>query len=327
VFAVYAEAPNPAEPLAALVLGERPEPEQPPGWVLVRVRAASLNMHDVNTLRGVRTESYPMILGCDASGVLDDGTEVVVHSCVSDPSWAGAEALDPERSVLSERFQGSFAQTVAVPARNAVPKPPSLTHAEAACLPTAWLTAYRMVFVNAAVRPGQTVLVDGRDRLGSISAAAIALARAAGLRVWATARNDRDRALAAEQGAHRVFAVGEPLPQPADAVLDAGVDDAGWSHLTGLVRPGGAIVCAGWRRGVSAVGYCAALDELIFREIRLVGSTMGEAEDLAALVAFLDLTGLRPKIAEQLPLGRASEGFRAMLGGGVPGKIVFTVDA
>jgi NADPH:quinone reductase-like Zn-dependent oxidoreductase len=326
VFAVYAKTPNPIDPLAALVLGERPQPPVPSGWTAVTVRAASLNMHDVNTLRGVRMrpERYPMILGCDGSGELADGTEVVVHACVGEPGWGGPEVLDPGRSVLSERYPGSFADTVVVPARNAVPKPASLSHAEAACLPTAWLTAYRMVFVNSGARPGQTLLVDGRDRLGSIATAAIALARAAGFEVWVTATRPKDRVLAEDLGAHRVLGVDEKPPRLVDAVLDAGTDEAGWSHATGYVRAGGAIVCAGWRSGHSGPGYRMALDDLIFPEVRLVGSTMGSTEDLAALLSFLDRTGLRPRIAVQLPLTSADDGFCAMLGGGVAGKIVFT---
>jgi NADPH:quinone reductase-like Zn-dependent oxidoreductase len=327
VFAAYAKAPDPTDPLAALVLGERPDPQPPAGWTTVRVRAASLNMHDVNTLRGVRMspERYPMVLGCDGTGVLDDGTEVVIHSCISSPGWVGPETLDPGRSVLSEHHQGSFAELVVVPARNVVPKPPSLTHAEAACLPTAWLTAYRMLFVSAGVHPGQTILVDGRDRLGSIATAVIQLARAAGFEVWAIARRPRDRELADQLGAHRVFRDDEHrLPGQVDAVFDAGVDEAGWSHAVPLLRPGAAVVCAGWRSGATAVGYRMGLDDLIFRELRLVGSTMGTVEDLANLLSFLDRTGLRPPIALELPLRRADEGIRTMLAGGVPGKIVFT---
>jgi NADPH:quinone reductase-like Zn-dependent oxidoreductase len=325
VFAVYAKAPDADDPLTGLVLGERPEPVPPAGWAAVRIRAASLNMHDINTLRGVRMrpDRYPMILGCDGAGVLDDGTEVVVHACVASPGWVGPETLDPGRTVLSEHHQGSFADTVVVPRRNLVAKPAALSYAEAACLPTAWLTAYRMLFVSAGARPGQTVLVDGRDRLGSIAAAAIALARAGGVDVWVLANRARDRVLAEALGAHRVFGSGERPPRPVDAVLDAGTDEARWSHVTPLLRPGGVVACAGWRSGTTAVGYRLGLDDVIVRELRVVGSTMGTVEDLADLLSLLERTGLRPTIARAVPLRRADEGFREMLAG-VTGKIVFT---
>ena len=97
-----------------------------------------------------------MILGCDAAGVDEDGNEVIVHSVINDPSWHGDETLDPRRSLLSERYPGTFAERVAVPRWNLVPKPAELSFEEAACLPTAWLTAYRMLFTpRRASRPGR----------------------------------------------------------------------------------------------------------------------------------------------------------------------------
>ena len=90
MFAVYAAEPNPDAPLDALVVGERPDPEVPDGSVAVHVEAASLNMHDLWTLRGVgiKPEQFPMILGCDGAGRLDDGTEVVIYPVIGDPTIA-----------------------------------------------------------------------------------------------------------------------------------------------------------------------------------------------------------------------------------------------
>ena len=129
MFAVYAESFSTDEPLSGLVVGERPAPEAPEGWTTVTVKAASLNHHDLWSLRGVglREEALPMILGCDAAGLDEDGNEVVVHAVVSDPSWTGDETLDPKRSLLSERYQGTFADKVVVPKGNVVPKPASLS--------------------------------------------------------------------------------------------------------------------------------------------------------------------------------------------------------
>src|SRR3712207_1700364 len=178
------------DPLSGLTVGDRPEPEVPEGWARVTVRAASLNHHDLWSLRGVGlpADRLPMILGCDAAGVDEDGNEVIVHSVVASPGWSGDETLDPKRSLLSELHQGTFAERVAVPRRNLVPKPASLSFEEAACLPTAWLTAYRMLFAKADVQPGQTVLVQGAG--GRVATAAIALGRHAGLRGWGTSRDE-----------------------------------------------------------------------------------------------------------------------------------------
>src|SRR3954454_15688446 len=189
MLAAYAARTAPDDPLTALEVGERPAPEVPDGWARVHVRAASLNHHDLWSLRGVgiSSDALPMILGCDAAGVDDGGNEVVVHSVISDPDWRGDETLDPRRSLLSERHAGTFAEQVVVPARNLVPKPPALSFADAACLPTAWLTGYRMLFTRASVVPGATVLVQGAG--GGVATELIVLARAAGARVWATSRS------------------------------------------------------------------------------------------------------------------------------------------
>jgi NADPH:quinone reductase-like Zn-dependent oxidoreductase len=177
-----------------------------------------------------------MILGGDAAGIDDDGREVVVHAVICDPSWTGDETFDPARSLLSERYQGTFAERVVVPRRNLVPKPASLSFVEASCLPTAWLTAYRMLFVRGQLTPGETVLVQGAG--GGLSTALITLARAGGLRVFVTSRDDAKRTRALELGAHEVFATGERLPAPVDAVMES-VGQATWQHSVSSLRPGG----------------------------------------------------------------------------------------
>jgi NADPH:quinone reductase-like Zn-dependent oxidoreductase len=180
MLAVFAAEIDRDDPLSGLRIEERPDPEVPAGWTVVTVKAASLNHHDLWSLRGVGLpeDRLPMILGCDAAGLDEDGNEVVVHSVISDPDWRGDETIDPKRSLLSERHQGTLAERVAVPRRNVLPKPPELSFEEAACLPTAWLTAYRMLFTRAGVEPGMTVLIQGAG--GGVATAAITLASAAG---------------------------------------------------------------------------------------------------------------------------------------------------
>src|SRR3954447_19495986 len=163
MLAAFAARISPDAPLSALEVGRLPEPDVPPGWARVRVRATSLNHHDLWSLRGVGlpAERLPMILGCDGAGIDDDGNEVIVHAVIGAPDWRGDETLDPKRSLLSERYQGTLADEVVVPKRNLVPKPAALSWEEGACLPTAWLTAYRMLFTQSGLRPGDTLLVQG----------------------------------------------------------------------------------------------------------------------------------------------------------------------
>lgn len=322
MFAVYASAFSSDDPLSGLVLGDLPEPELPDGWVRVRLKAASLNHHDLWSLRGVglREEALPMILGCDAAGIDEDGNEVVVHSVISSPDWTGDETLDPARSLLSEKHPGTFAETVMVPRRNVVPKPSSLSFEEAACLPTAWLTAYRMLFTQGGLRAGDTVLVQGAG--GGVATALIVLGRAAGLRVLATSRDEAKRSRALEIGAHEVFESGARLPVKVDAVMET-VGRATWSHSIRSLRPGGSLVISGTTSGPQLDD--AELTRIFFLQLRVQGSTMGTRSELASLVSLLDATGSRPLIDRTLPLSEARDGFAAMAEGDVFGKIVFTL--
>jgi NADPH:quinone reductase-like Zn-dependent oxidoreductase len=320
MFAVYAAEPNADAPLDPLTVGERPEPEVPDGWVAVTVTAASLNMHDIWTLRGVgiKPDQFPMILGCDGAGTLPDGTEVVLHSVIGDPAWDGDETLDPKRTLLTEKHQGTFAETVVVPTRNVVPKPAGLTPVQASVMGTAWLTAYRMLFTKSGLRPGQTMLVQGAS--GGVSTALVQLGRAAGMRVWVTGRSEGKRAVAERLGAHATFPSGERLPERVDAVFET-VGDATWSHSMRALKPGGVIVVSG---STSGPNPGADLQRLFFLQLRVIGSTMGTRQELVDLLRFVDNAGISPEIGLELPMDRAEEGVRAMLDGDTAGKIVLT---
>jgi NADPH:quinone reductase-like Zn-dependent oxidoreductase len=321
MFAVYAESFSFDEPLSGLVVGERPDPVAEDGWTTVRVKAAALNHHDLWSLQGVglREEALPMVLGCDAAGLDEDGNEVVVHAVVSDPSWSGDETLDPKRSLLSERHQGTFADRVVVPRRNVVPKPASLSFEEAACLPTAWLTAFRMLFVQGGLRPGDSVLVQGAG--GGVATALVSLARAGGLRVYATSRDEIKRQRAVELGAHEAFETGARLPDRVDAVMET-VGAATWSHSVKSLRPGGTIVISGATSGPNPDN--AELTRIFFLQLRVIGSTMGTRGELASLTELLDVSGVRPVIDRVLPMEEAADGFAAMASGDLFGKVVFT---
>jgi NADPH:quinone reductase-like Zn-dependent oxidoreductase len=322
MFAAYAEGFSKDDPLSGLTLGDRPGPEAPDGWTTVTVRAASLNHHDVWSLRGVglKEDQLPMTLGCDAAGYDEDGNEVLVHAVISDPSWMGDETLDPARSLLSERYPGTFAEQVAVPRRNVVPKPAGLSFEEAACLPTAWLTAYRMLFTQAELKPGDAVLVQGAG--GGVATALITLARAGGLRVFATSRDEEKRKRAMDLGAHEAVETGARLPQRVDAVMET-VGAATWAHSLKSLRPGGTVVISGATSGPNPDS--TELNRIFFLQLRVHGSTMGTRDELRQLAAFLDVTGARPLIDRTMPLSQARDGFAAMAEGNLFGKIVFTL--
>jgi NADPH:quinone reductase-like Zn-dependent oxidoreductase len=319
MLAAYAADFAPEDPLSVLEVGDRPQPQPGPGWTTVQVKAASLNHHDLWTLRGVgiTSDRLPMVLGCDAAGIdTATGAEVVVHSVIGDDAWSGDETLDPKRSLLSERYQGSLAEYVTVPSRNLLAKPAELSFVEAACLPTAWLTAYRMLFVNTVLTPGQTVLVQGAS--GGVASACIALARAAGLQVWATARTEAKQDAALRFGAHQSFASGARLPERVDAVMET-VGAATWSHSLKSLRPGGRVVISGATSGAMPP---AELNRIFFLQLQVIGSTMGTRAELADLMAFLRVSGLRPTIDRTLPLEHVAEGLAAMEAGDLLGKIV-----
>jgi len=321
MFAVYADSFSSDNPLSGLVVGERPDPTPPDGWTTVTVKAASLNHHDLWSLRGVglKQEALPMILGCDAAGLDEDGNEVLVHAVISDPAWSGDETFDPKRSLLSERHQGTFADKVVVPRANVIAKPASMSFEEAACLPTAWLTAYRMLFTQGGLKAGDTVLVQGAG--GGVATALITLARAGGLRVLATSRDEGKRARALEIGAHDVFESGARLPVKVDAAMET-VGRATWSHSIRSLRPGGKIVISGTTSGPNLDD--AELTRIFFLQLQVIGSTMGTRTELASLVNLLDATGARPLVDRVLPMEKAREGFAAMAEGDVFGKIVLT---
>jgi NADPH:quinone reductase-like Zn-dependent oxidoreductase len=320
--AVYAAAQSATDPLSGLVIGERPDPVARPGWTTVTLRAAGLNHHDIWSLKGVGlpADRLPMILGCDGAGVDEAGREVIVHAVVSSPEWLGDETLDPRRSLLSEVHDGTLADRVAVPVGNLVPKPAGLSWESAACLSTAWLTAYRMLFTNAGVTPGATVLVQGAG--GGVATALIQLGAAAGFRVWVTSRSEAKAARAVEIGAAAAFGSGERLPDRVDAVLET-VGAATWSHSVNSLKPGGTIVISGATSGDAPPK--AELTKIFFKQLRVVGSTMGSRAELERLASFVVEAGIEPAIDSVLPLDRAREGFDRMLHEDVFGKVVFTL--
>ncbi len=321
MLAAYASAINPDDPLAGLKVEQIADPDVPDGWELVTVRAAALNHHDLWSLKGVglSADLLPMVLGCDAAGVSSDGTEVVVHAVIGDPAAGGGdETLDPKRSLLSEKHPGALAEQVAVPRRNLVPKPADLSFEEAACLPTAYLTAYRMLVTRSGLQGPGTVLVQGAG--GGVATALILLGKALGHTVFATSRDEGKRAKAESLGADGVFEPGARLPVRVDAVMET-VGEATWAHSLKSLRPGGTLVVCGATSGPNPP---ADLNRVFFLQLSVVGSTMGTRDELAGLLKLLADTGVRPLIHDVRPLADARDSFAALSGGDVFGKLVLT---
>jgi NADPH:quinone reductase-like Zn-dependent oxidoreductase len=322
MLAAYIEAFDSGDPASVVLVGERPPASAPdPSWAIVTVRAASLNQHDLFSARGVglAAERLPMILGMDAAGIDEDGNEVIAHTIIQSERYIGEELLDPGISSLSEVAPGTFAEQVAVPRRNLISKPEGLSFEEAACLPTAWLTAYGMLFDAAPdLRPGDIVLVQGAA--GGVASGLIALGRAAGLRMWVTGRTPQKRSFAASIGAERTFEPGARLPERVAAVMDS-VGAPTWSHSLKCLRKGGTMVVAG-----ATGGYLAQTEvaRLFVNRLKIVGTNMGTREDLLRLAALVVAGGVKPPIDRTFKLEDAPAAFRAMQTGELLGKIVLT---
>ena len=321
MFAGYAKEANFNDPLASVVVGERPEPVVPEGWVRVRVTHASLNRHEIFTLLGVTAQEqpipFPMILGNDGAGLLDDGTPVVIYPLIGSDSWRGDETLDPAWHVFSELVPGTMADYVAVPRRNAIPLPEGLSPLNAALLGTAWLTAYRALFTKSGLKPGETLLVQGAS--GGMATALIQMGRAAGFRVWATTRSEEGRKIALRLGADAVFSANEELPRRVDAVVDnVGADT--WAHSLRSLKRGGTLVVNG-----ATTGGIAETDliRIFVEQIDIRGTIMGTLEEMKALMSFIVTAGIEPEVGAAIQMTEARDAIGAMIAGHTRGKTVF----
>ena len=342
--AVYAARAGGDDPLANLEVGDVPEPELRPGWALVRFAAGSLNHHDVWTLRGVSATPVvpPHILGCDLAGTVEryagdppeqappPGARVVVHgvvTCGHCPACLGDEAgVCRSARLFSETpLAGTFSELVAVPVGNLIELPDSVSFESAACLPTAYLTAYHMLFARAGLRPGMNVLVHGVT--GGVPSAAILLARLAGLTFFATSRDAAKRALATELGAAAVFApereaaralIGLTGGMGVDAVIET-VGEPTWDLTLRAVKPGGTVVVAGATGGINPP---AQLNRVFYRNVTVAGSSMGSRAELRRLVELCARGVLQPLIGSRHRLEDAPQAFAEMVHGELRGKVL-----
>jgi NADPH:quinone reductase-like Zn-dependent oxidoreductase len=320
--AVWAAKGEPNDPLKALRNDIWKIPHVPEGWVRVKVKAVGLNYHDIFTLRGLGMFDlkFPLILGNEGTGTLEDGKEVIIFPVMGNPNFKGDVTLDPDRHVLGELTQGSLAEYVVVPRENVVEKPKGMKWETAAVLGIAWLTAYRMLFTRSGLKKGQKMLVQGST--GGVATALIQLGCAAGMTVWCTGRTEEKRELAKKLGAHRTFLPGEQLPEKVAAVFDMSGEKT-FKHSMESVGTGGTIVSCGLHSG----GMFTEVDlmKLFTQQINIHGTYAGTKGEFEELVAFVDEHAIIPHISKVLPLEKAGEGLRAILDGQVLGKVVVKV--
>ncbi|MCP2163520.1 zinc-binding dehydrogenase [Goodfellowiella coeruleoviolacea] len=318
--------------LAGLTVQDIDTPTPGDTEVLVRVRSAALNHRDLFVFEARQPDAGPFVPGSDGAGVVAavgsavdgvaPGDEVIIDPTLG---WRSRAEVPEVPEILGGPTNGTFAEFVTVPAENVVAKPSHLDWAEAAALPLSGVTAYRALFTRGGLRAGEHVLLPG---IGSgVATIALAMAKAAGARVSVTSRGqdklDRALGLGAD---HAVSSSGdwrELLPEPVDLVVDS-VGSATFDACLRVLRPGGRLVSLGATTGPDVT---LSLRELFFRQISLLGTSMGSAEDFHDMVAFVAEHRLRPVVHRAVPLAEGPAALAALAGGEQFGKLVLTVSA
>lgn len=324
---------------------DRPMPEPGPGEVRVAVRAAGLNHLDTWVRRGVPGHAFPLpiVPGCDGAGVLDAvgpgvarevGQRVVLAPGVvaGDDAWTarGLDQLSPTYGIFGETQDGTCAEYVVVPARNALPLADALSFTDAAAFPLVMLTAWNMVVRRAQVEPGDTVLVHAAG--SGVSTSAIQIARHAGAaKILATtsssAKAERARAL----GADEVLDYSDPDwskqvraatgKRGVDVVIDHVGEATFGPSLKTLVRGGRYVFCG----ATTGAQVQAHLNLIFFKNLSVLGSTMGSLGDLHTLLTLFEAGKLRPIVDAVLPLDEVAEAHRRIEAREVFGKLVLEV--
>ncbi len=318
-----------------LVLGDVPEPKPGPGEVLVRLRAAALNHRDLWIKQGQYAGvAYPCIPGSDGAGVIEETGEGVTHvrvgaSVIVNPSfgWGDSpEAQGPEFTILGLPRAGTLAEKIVVPVQQLAPKPAHLSWEEAAALPLAGLTAFRALFTRAKLQAGERVLITGIG--GGVALMALHLAVAHGGVVSVTSSSPDKLARAVSLGAKDGFdynrtdwAADAARSGPYDVIVDS-AGGPGFESLIDLAATGGRIVFFGATLGNPPV---LPLRKVFWRQISLLGTTMGSPADWGGLLEFVNRHELKPVVSGSFPLDSAPNAFRQMEEGTQFGKLVLRI--
>ena len=314
-----------------LVLEEAPDPEPGPGEVLVRLRASALNHLDVWIRKGLPSVPKPRILGADGAGVVEalgDGVSGFEHGerVVLNP---GVEAGGGRIHVIGEHGDGTNAELIAVPATNVHPIPDGLSFEEAAAFPLVFETAYRMLVTRAGLREGEWVLAWGIG--GGVSTATLAIAKALGARVLVTSSSEAKLERARELGADATVnhATGDVKEAVQEATGGHGIDvvvetvgEATWATSLQVAAPGGRIAVCGATSGPNPP---AALHRVWWKQLSILGSTMGTAEDFAGAYELVASGRARAVVDTVLPLEEIRAAHERLEAGEQLGKIVLTI--
>ncbi|HKU57010.1 MAG TPA: zinc-binding dehydrogenase [Gaiellaceae bacterium] len=314
-----------------LVLEEAPDPEPGPGEVLVRLRASALNHLDVWIRKGLPSVPKPRILGADGAGVVEalgdgvsgfePGERVVINP--------GIEAGGGRIHVIGEHGDGTNAELIAVPATNVHPIPDELGFEKAAAFPLVFETAYRMLVTRARLREGEWVLAWGIG--GGVSTAALAIGKALGARVLVTSSSDAKLERARELGADATVnhATGDVKATVQEATDGHGIDvvienvgEATWATSLQVAAPGGRVAVCGATSGPNPP---AALHRIWWKQLSILGSTMGTAEDFAGAYELVTSGRAVPVVDSVLPLEEIAAAHERLEAGEQLGKIVLTI--
>ena len=298
-----------------------PDPEPADGEVLVELRAASMNHLDVWVRKGLPSVPKPRILGADGAGVIAGTDERVVIN----PGIVGA---DGKSHIVGETMDGTHAELIAMPRDYVHPIPDGLSFEEAAAFPLVFVTAYRMLVTRARLQEGEWVLVWGIG--GGVATAALTIAKALGAQVAVTSSSDAKLARARELGADAavnhetddvVAAVKEVTGGGAHIVVDD-VGEATWRRTLDAARPEGRVVVCGATTGPNPP---AALHRIWWKQLTILGSTMGSPEDFQAVWELIDAGRLRPVVDRVFPLADARAAHERLEAGEQLGKIVLRI--
>jgi NADPH:quinone reductase-like Zn-dependent oxidoreductase len=328
-----------------VAVGERPRPVRKPGEVLVRIKIATLNRVDLymrDSGAGI-THQLPQIMGLDGAGVVEEpdpdepwlaaGQNVVVHPGIAcgrcEFCLRGEDVLCTAIQFLGEHRDGTLAEYVSLPARNVFPKPAALSDAEAAALGVNHLTAWRMLFTKAQLKAWETVLIFGIG--GGVSLAALQLAKLAGARVIVTSRADDKLQRALRMGAdHAINSAAQDVPKEVLALtggrgVDVVIENIGaavWSSaMKSLVRGGRLVTCG----ATSGDQPPADLRRIFIRQLQIFGSTLGNLDEFAALLAIAERAAMRPVIDAEYPMAQVHSALDHLASGDKFGKIAVRI--